>query len=32
MIKRIKKLDCTQEEKDLLITKICIWKEMEGDF
>ena len=32
LINKIKKLDCTQDEKDCLITKICIWKEMEGDF
>lgn len=32
LINKIRKLDCTQDEKDRLITKICIWKEMEGDF
>lgn len=32
LIKLINKLECSQIEKDRLITKICVWKEREGDF
>lgn len=32
LIKLINKLECSQIEKDRLISKICVWVEREGDF
>lgn len=32
LIKVINQLKCSEDEKNKLITKICVWEEMEGDF